>query len=366
MTFIWRSPPSALIVQKQIVIQEKIPLTPLTAMHVGGSARFFLCVKNIEELKEGIVWAKEKSVPVFVLGSGSNILIPDEGLDALVIKMEIKGIEYTEKDDNRFLVEVGAGEVWDDLVADTVNKGLHGLENLSLIPGTVGAAPVQNIGAYGAEVRDTIESVEVFDMETENVVKLTNEQCKFGYRDSIFKTLKGKKYIIVKVFFLLEKNGTLNTTYRGVKEHFEKEKKVLTLASMRDAIIALRKSKLPNVADIGTVGSFFKNPIVSAEELKRLTIAHPNLVAHILGDGSAKLSAAWLLEFVGKYKDFRRGVVGTYSKHALVLVHYGGGATVDVEELADEMVEKIKKETGIILEREVLLVDKKSFFQKNN
>jgi len=364
MTFIWRSPPSALIVHKQIVIQEKISLTPLTTMHVGGSARFFLCVKKVDELKKAVAWAKENNTPMFVLGSGSNIIVPDDGLDALVIKMEIKGVTYTEKDNDSVLIEVGAGELWDDLVADTVEKGLHGLENLSLIPGTVGAAPVQNIGAYGVEVRDTIEAVEVFDMETEKVIRLTNEECKFGYRDSIFKTLAGKKYIITKVFFVLKQNGEFNTTYRGIKEYFETEEKVLTLSTMRDAIIALRNSKLPSVTDIGTVGSFFKNPIVSHGRLKELTGTYPNISAHDLEDGSVKLSAAWLLEFVGGYKDFRKGVVGTYPKHALVLVHYGGGATADVEEFADEMVEKIKKETGIILEREVLLVSKENFFTK--
>jgi UDP-N-acetylmuramate dehydrogenase len=242
--------------------QENISLKELTTFKIGGNARFFARIKNISDLEKAITFAHEKNLKIFVLGGGSNILFHDQGFDGLVVKMEIMDVVINGNVGDKVIVSAGAGVEWDLLVAGTVAHRLYGLENLSLIPGTVGAAPVQNIGAYGSEVKNTIEWVEAIDIDTGNVRRFSNHECAFGYRTSFFKTPAGKKYIIARVGFSLTRNGKINTSYRDIAEYIKNNAisdAELSLQKIRDMVIDIRTKKLPNLKEYGTAGSFFKN-----------------------------------------------------------------------------------------------------------
>ena len=339
-------------------IQENVLLAPFTTFRIGGAARFFVQVKNIAELKEAVGFAKEKNAPIFVLGRGSNVLISDDGFAGLVIKNEIKGI--VEEDAVRLIA--GAGENWDNFVKFTVEeKGLYGLENLSWIPGTVGASPVQNIGAYGAEAKDTIEWVEVLNPTTLKIEKLLNADCQFGYRDSIFKHER-KNNIILRVAFLLKKNAKLSVDYKDLQKYFEERKSVPSLCGVRDAVVEIRKAKLPDTAKIGTAGSFFKNQTISKTDYQKLLEKFPTMPAFpvnekiVTGQEQVKIPTAWILDNICGFKGVRRGEVGVYENQALVLVNFGKGTAKEVKNLADEMVACVKEKTGITISPEVEFV----------
>jgi UDP-N-acetylmuramate dehydrogenase len=374
-------------------ILENVSLAELTTFKIGGPARYFCAITNVEELKEALDFAKSPahSLPIFILGGGSNILVSDKGFAGLVIKMEIRGTdvaggkkEFAKKnggekadkkneDETSQFVEItaGAGEIWDDLVAFTVRRGLGGLENLSLIPGTVGAAPVQNIGAYGAEVKDTISAVEVFNIETGEVRNMKNAECRFSYRDSIFKKPEGKKYIITRVTFRLSKKLALKTDYKDVANYLKTQQislGELDLKKVREIVIAIRRAKLPDVSKssqnkIGTAGSFFKNPIVSGAKYQELKKLYPDM-PHFLpnpsrsqnGQEKVKIPAAWLLDKLCGFKGYRDESVGVYENQALVLVNFGGASAANVMTLAKKMADDVFEKTGIKLEREVRVV----------
>lgn len=337
------------------MIREKVPLARMTTMNVGGDARYFLSVASDEGVRRAIGFAREKKVPLFVLGGGSNTVFGDNGFDGMVVRMEIKGVSFFDKGDTVRVV-AGAGEEWDALVATTVSRGLHGLENLSLIPGTVGGAPVQNIGAYGREVSSTLAWVEAIDRESGALVRIKNYECLFGYRRSVFQAKEGSRYIIVRVAFDLPKHAPLAMEYDDVRAYFARTGVAPTLASVRDAIVDIRKGKLPDVRVIGTAGSFFKNPTVPLSVVEALLKTHPTLRHTPVDAVTTKVSAAWLLDAVCGYKGLRVGSVGVHEKHALVLVHYGGGTASDIRKLSEEMADCVKKKTGIELEREVMFV----------
>ncbi|PIR41011.1 MAG: UDP-N-acetylenolpyruvoylglucosamine reductase [Candidatus Yonathbacteria bacterium CG10_big_fil_rev_8_21_14_0_10_43_136] len=332
-----------------IHIEENIKLAPFTTMRVGGNARFFARVKDVDDLNDAIIFAREKSLPIFILGGGSNTLVSGDGFSGLVIKIEIKGIVYK---DNR--VTASAGEMWDDVVRDTVARNLWGIENLSLVPGTVGGAVVQNIGAYGVEARETISSVEAFDIEKSEIKTFSRDKCEFGYRGSIFK--KNKNLIIVSATFELAQHGAPHTDYEDVKKYFEDNRiSEPSLAEIRDAIVAIRVKKMP-VPPIGTAGSFFKNPVVSAQKYESLKNEFPEIKAYPQGDNTYKLSSAWLIDHVGEWRGARRGDSGVHEKQALIIVNYGNASAEEILSLACEIKNDVKEKTGVTLEEEVVMM----------
>lgn len=298
-----------------IHIQENVSLIPYTTFKTGGTARFFCEVQTIDELKEVLALHKK----YFILGGGSNILIND--FDGVVIKMNI---------DN-------AGKNWDDFVAENMAQGKHGLENLSYIPGTVGAAPVQNIGAYGVEAKDRIEKVYTINAKTLEERVFSNAECKFAYRDSIFK--KEKEWIITKVEFNF--TDKINTSYKGLEG-------LTTPQEIRDAVIKIRKEKLPDWHILGTAGSFFKNPIVPIN-----SIQYPDLPKYPYSDTHEKISLAWIIDKVCGLKGYRKGNVGLYQNQALVIVNYGGATTKEIDDFANEIASVVKEKAGLTIEREV-------------
>ncbi|MHB1117913.1 MAG: UDP-N-acetylmuramate dehydrogenase [Minisyncoccota bacterium] len=334
-------------------IKERVPLAPMTTMRVGGNARFFIHIESADDLREGLVFAREQNLPIFILGGGSNTLVPDEGFPGLVMKIEMKGISYEENDP---LVNViaNAGETWDDVVREAVSHRLWGIENLSLIPGTVGGAVVQNIGAYGVEARDIVLWVEAFDMRTMQLKRFSRDECMFGYRESIFK--KDNNLVVMRAAFSLRHNGAPHIEYQDVEAYFE-EKGVSTpsLLDIREAIVTIRTAKMPT-SQLGTAGSFFKNPVISEEEFKSLVKVYPEIKAYKQEDNTVKLSAAWLLDKIGGFRGYRQGDAGAYEHQALVLVNYGTATAENILSLAREMKNVIKEKTNVVLEEEVVMM----------
>jgi UDP-N-acetylmuramate dehydrogenase len=330
-------------------IQKNIPLAQYTTFKIGGPASFFCMVKTEDELLQAVEFARREQIQFFVLGGGSNVLIHDKGFNGLVIKICLEGIEY--RDDG--VVTAAAGENWDELVEETVSRGFYGLENLSAIPGTVGATPVQNIGAYGAEVCNTIIFVRALDTKMMEFVELSNDECKFSYRDSIFKHDKGR-YIITQVAFKLSKTGEVNTSYREVREYVTKHNIANpTPEDIRHAVIEIRWGKLPDWKLWGTAGSFFKNPIIKADHFERLQGEYPGIPGFPEEDGKIKVSLGWILDRVCDVKGLCVGNVCTYEKQALVLVAKPGATSEEVVKLAHDLMDMVKEKTGIQIEGEV-------------
>ncbi len=354
-----RRPEFGVISMKDLVIQENIVLRDYTTFKIGGNARYFCVIKNTEDLKSARVFAEQKRVPIFILGGGSNILISDDGFDGLVIKNEIKGIQYEKQPDGKTLTTVGAGEVWDFFVSDTIAHDLGGLENLSGIPGTVGASPVQNIGAYGAEVKDTIVSVTAIDHITGEEKIFSHDECQFSYRHSFFKTYAGKKWVITYVQFLLDSLKPISIEYKDLVTYFvPKNYTTISRQNVRDAVLAIRHAKLPELKSLGTAGSFFKNVTISKQQYENLKIKWPNLPGFpVLTSDSrlltTKIPLAWILDNICGFKGMRVGEVGVYKNQALVLINYGQGTAVDIANLAKSMQEKVYEMTGITIEPEV-------------
>jgi len=343
-------------------LEENVLLQKFTTFRVGGPAKVFVIVRSFAELLEAATYAKDNKLPIFVLGGGSNILVSDQGFSGMVIKLATTGIKYeTTNTGKKILVNVAAGENWDDFVLDTTNRGLFGLENLSGIPGSVGAAPIQNIGAYGSELKDVLVSVEVFDMKTLKTEHLSNKECLFGYRDSIFKRKENSDLVVVSITLELKKNGQTNISYRDLAKFFSKNPKgqLPSNAEVREAVLSIRKEKLPDLKKYGTAGSFFKNPILPKEKFAKLSERFPGLPSYAV-DGDkigqkdlVKISAAWLIDKVCHLKDFRRGSVGTYPNQALVLINYGGATASEIFAFGRTIEVCVKEKTGIDLEWEV-------------
>ncbi len=339
-------------------IQENIALAEYTTFKIGGPARFFCSVTTEEELVKAVEFARNKSLSIFVLGGGSNVLVNDRGFDGLVIRVELKGITYTPLAEagqvsEQVLVSAAAGEQWDTLVEETVSRDLFGLENLSAIPGTVGATPVQNIGAYGAEVSATIEKVRVLDTRTSEFVDFSNQQCQFSYRNSIFKSDKNH-FIITSVDFRLAKNGAVNIEYRDVKDYFaKKEISHPSLAEVRNAVIDIRWNKLPDWKLWGTAGSFFKNPIVTMDKFTELKNKYPELPGYSEPDGKMKIPLGWVLDKICNAKGLSVGNASVYEKQSLVLVAKPGATSEEIVSIAQELMKRVKDATGIEIEGEV-------------
>ena len=338
-------------------IEENIPLKELNTFRTGGCARYFARVSNISELKEALQFSKEKNLPFFVLGRGANLLISDQGYDGLVIKMEIKGVEFQEQKNGMTRVIGGAGEDWDNFVAQTVEKALVGLENLSLIPSSVGAAPVQNIGAYGREAKDTVAWAETFNSETNEVKIFSPEDCAFGYRESFFKTAMGKQYIVTRVAFDLEKNGALKTEYRDVKEYFlQHHISEPNVTDVRNAIVEIRTYKLPDIRKDFTAGSYFKNLVLPHEIADEIIKKYPDIAVYPAEGGKKKLATAWILDHICGFRGVQKGNVGTYKNQALVVVNNGNATTNEILDFAKMISTNVKEKIGVELEAEVQVI----------
>jgi UDP-N-acetylmuramate dehydrogenase len=328
-------------------IQENVSLAQYTTFKVGGPAKFFCLIKKEDELLEAVKFAEQNNLPVFIIGGGSNLLVSDSGYSGLVIKLDIKGIIFSSNK-----VIACAGEDWDDFVQETLDKGFNGLENLSAIPGTVGASPVQNIGAYGVEVADFIEEVRVFDTKNHNFISVSNKDCQFAYRDSVFKHQKGR-FVVVSVTFNLKQDGKTNLSYKDLEEYFDKKKTNPNPKEVREAVIEIRSKKLPDWKKWGTAGSFFKNPIIGIQKYVDLKQHYPDLPGFPDCDGNIKVSLAWILDKVCNAKNLAVGNAFVYEKQALVLVAKPGASASDILELSRKIQDLVKEKTGIVIEAEV-------------
>lgn len=335
-------------------IKVQFPLRELTTLKVGGNARYFCLADSLDDLKEAFAFAKKQNVPILILGGGSNLLIGDEGFAGLVIKINFLGLDFCEVGD---LAEViaGAGENWDAFVATTIEHHLSGLENLSGIPGTVGGTPVQNVGAYGVEVKDSINWVEAVNVETGEVKRFSNQECHFGYRNSFFKTPAGKKFVIVRVSYLLSRKFEPNISYTDLAAYFAAQKP-LDAAEVRVAVIKIRAGKFPDLNKIGTAGSFFKNPIVHHTVAAKLKDRYPGLPTFSHKGDHVKLSLAWILDKVCFLKGFRHKSTGLFEKQPLVLVNYGDATAEEIKNFSQLVKSKVQATTGIEIEEEVQIV----------
>ena len=337
-------------------MKTNVNLRPYNSFGFDALAKYFVEINAIDDLQTLIRSEELKKHKTLILSGGNNILFQEDVFDGLVVYINTKGIEILWEDENEVIVRAQAGEDWPDFVRFCVSKNWHGIENLAHIPGKVGAAPVQNIGAYGMELKDSFLQCEAIELTTGNKRVFTKEECRFGYRKSIFKSeLKGQ-YVITSVDLLLKKNAPLNLDYGNIKAYLEQngiEKP--TLQQLHDAICAIRDAKLPDVKQIGSAGSFFKNPVISAEQFETLQKQYPNIPHYPDAEGMVKVPAGWLIEQAG-WKGWRDEHVGVYDKQALVLVHYGGGKGQDIVELAHKIQDSVEAKFGIKISPEVNFV----------
>lgn len=335
------------------LIQRNVPLHPYTTFHIGGVADYFAKVSTEAELKEVLHFAKQADVPVFILGGGSNVLVSDEGFSGLVILMNIKGRAYEQVGEDTYHLRAGAGEILDEVVEATVQKNLWGLENLSSIPGTVGAIPVQNVGAYGVEVSSIIISVDAINIKTFEEKKFSNDECQFLYRDSFFKHSIGKEWCITFVTLSLTTTYSPKLQYADLALH---EGTHATPTSVRTIVQDIRAQKFPNWNEIGTAGSFFKNPIIAVAEYEVLKLQYEGIPGYVQPDGMVKVSLGYILDKVCGLKGFCNGPVCLYEKQALVLVAHKGATATDVKNFSDAIKEKVFSKTNIQIECEVLFL----------
>lgn len=319
-------------------------------------AKYFVEIRDIQQLEALIATDIFKQEKHLILSGGNNVLFQNDVFDGLVVFINTKGVEILREDENEVVVRAKAGEDWPDFVKFTVSKGWYGLENLAHIPGKVGAAPVQNIGAYGIELEDSFLQCKAMDLATGETKVFSKEECRFGYRESIFKSeLKGQ-FVITSVDFLLKKNAPLHLDYGNIKAYLEQNGiENPTLQQLHDAICAIRDAKLPDVKQIGSAGSFFKNPVIEAAQFEALQKDYPNIPHYDEPNGKVKVPAGWLIEQSG-WKGWRDEHVGVYDKQALVLVHYGGGKGLDIVELARKIQDSVEAKFGIRISPEVNFV----------
>jgi len=337
-----------------MLIQENISLTSFNSFGCKATANYFCTIKRKNEIDEAISWCEHQEKPFLVLGGGSNILFTKD-FEGLVIKMEMKGIQLIKETPREVLISVGAGENWHLLVKYCVQKAWGGIENLSLIPGTVGAAPIQNIGAYGVEAKETIQQITAYDTHTKQWVILDNDACQFSYRNSLFKKEKNR-YIIAEVQFLLQKQPTLHTDYGVIREVLhQKQIKQASIEDISNAIIEIRTEKLPDPSILGNAGSFFKNPTVNHEIFNKIKENHPTLVAFPISNNEYKIAAGWLIEQAG-WKGKKQGSVGCYEKQALVIVNYDQATGKEIYNFSEAIIQSVNNMFGIQLEREVNII----------
>ncbi len=334
-------------------LEENVPLAPLTTLGIGGPARFFFRAASVDDVREALEWARANERRLFLLGGGSNLLISDDGFDGLVLQLDLRGITV-ESEDEHAIVKVAAGEPWDAFVAKAVESGWAGVECLSGIPGSTGATPIQNVGAYGQEVSETIIRVEALDRTTGLVTWFTNSECLFGYRSSRFRNRERDRYVVLSVTFRLKRGGAATVRYPELQRHIDEHGIALgDLRGVRESVIAIRKRKGmvldPADPDTRSDGSFFMNPIVPAPP--------PGIdMPHFPAPNGVKLSAAWLIEQAGFHKGFVHGNVGLSSKHTLAIINRGGGTASEVVELVEMIQRGVREKFGIEILPEPIFV----------
>ncbi|WP_342653273.1 UDP-N-acetylmuramate dehydrogenase [Pseudomonas sp. F3-2] len=331
-------------------LQSDVSLKPYNTFGVDVRARLFAEARTDEDVREALAYSAQNRIDLLVLGGGSNLLLTGD-VDALVLRMASRGIRIVHEDCDRAIVEAEAGEPWHPFVQDMLAQGLAGLENLSLIPGTVGAAPMQNIGAYGVEIKDVFHSLVAMDRLNGELREFSLQDCAFGYRDSVFKHQTGR-WMILRVRFALTFAARLHLDYGPVRQRLEEQGiKDPTPVHVSKAICAIRSEKLPDPAVLGNAGSFFKNPLVPADVAARIKQAHPGLVTYPQPDGQVKLAAGWLIEQAG-WKGFREGDAGVHALQSLVLVNYGSASGHDLLNLAQRIQADVLERFGVTLEME--------------
>lgn len=334
-------------------IQENISLKPYNSFAIDVKARSFASFSDIEELSELVTPASK--LGTLILGGGSNILFTQD-FNGLVLKNEIKGIVKIKEDDEFVYIQAGAGENWHQFVLYCIENEWAGVENLSLIPGCVGASPMQNIGAYGVEIKDVFHELKAFHRKEKTNYTFDLNACGFGYRESVFKRKYKDEFVITNVTFRLRKQPVFNTSYGAIEQELERmEVKELSIKAIADAVINIRSSKLPNPKEIGNAGSFFKNPEVSKEQFSILQNEFPSIVGYGLSNGNMKLAAGWLIEQCG-WKGYRKGDAGCHAMQALVLVNYGNATGEEIYNLSEEILQSVREKFGVMLEREVNIV----------
>ena len=335
-------------------VAENFSLKQYNTFGVDVMARKFISVHRTDELRD--VLQQAYASEIFVLGGGSNMLLTKD-IDKTVIHIGLKGIELISESRDEVILKVGAGENWHQFVLYCIEKGYGGLENLSLIPGNVGTAPVQNIGAYGVELKDSFESCEAMRIQTLEIDSFNAEQCEFGYRNSVFKNKLKGEYIITSVNFRLsKKDHKLSTTYGAIQAELDKhEIKEPTIKNVSDAVISIRQQKLPDPRELGNSGSFFKNPVIKETEFKKLQKQFPEMPFYALHANQIKIPAGWLIDQAG-LKGYRQGDAGVHKNQALVLVNYGNATGQEILALSKEIQNKIYKKYGIQLEPEVNVI----------
>ena len=335
-----------------MTIQQNISLKPYNTFGLEATAELFVEIKSIEELKVILQNPDFQSVNKLFLGGGSNILLTKD-YDGLVVKINLKGINKVFEDEAHIHIQAGAGEIWHKLVTYCVDNQYAGMENLSLIPGTVGAAPMQNIGAYGVEIKDIFEELQALNLETLKIETFKVNDCHFGYRESIFKHQFKGKYVIISVTFKLNKVPVYKVAYGDIQKTLEEMNvSELSIKAVSDAVVSIRKSKLPDPAEIGNSGSFFKNPEISKVQYEEIKTKFENIPSYPINEITVKVPAGWLIEQAG-WKGFRDGQIGIHARQALVLVNYGGGTGEQIKALSAKIQASVLEKFGISLSTEV-------------
>ncbi len=335
-----------------LTIQSNVSLKSYNTFGIDATARYLVEVDNDEDIQTLLQLPDVQTLPKLILGGGSNLLLTQD-FNGLVVKINIKGIQTIKEDQDNIWVQAGAGENWHEFVMYCVERKWAGLENLSLIPGTVGAAPMQNIGAYGVEIKDTFYRLEAVHIATGQKRIFTREECKFGYRDSVFKNEVKGEYIISSVQFKLHKTPTFYISYGDIQKTLDQMSvKELNIKAISEAVIKIRKSKLPDPAEIGNAGSFFKNPEILTSHYQQLQQLYPAIPGYVVSEDTTKVPAGWLIEQCG-WKGKRLGNIGVHTKQALVLVNYGGGKGAEIKQLAEKIQASVEEKFGIKLHTEV-------------
>ncbi|MBN8718295.1 MAG: UDP-N-acetylmuramate dehydrogenase [Sediminibacterium magnilacihabitans] len=334
-------------------ISQHLSLKPYNSFAIDVKAKYFAAFESVMVLEELLSAAGHEQM--LVLGGGSNILFTGD-FNGWVLKNECKGIRLIDEDDNYFYVKAAAGENWHQFVMHCIAQGYAGVENLSLIPGNVGASPMQNIGAYGVEIKDVFHELEAFHREERKLVTFTLADCSFGYRESVFKNKYKDQFIILNVTFRLRKKPVFNTSYGAIEQELEKMGvQERSIKAISEAVIHIRRSKLPDPAETGNAGSFFKNPTIPTLQFEQLQQSFPTIVGYPAGAGQTKVAAGWLIEQCG-WKGYRKGDAGCHARQALVLVNYGNATGAEIVQLSTDIINSVQEEFGIHLEREVNLV----------
>lgn len=334
-------------------VLENFPLKDLNTFGVAANARYYAAFDSIASLND--ILSKYPGQPLLILGGGSNVLLTKD-FDGLVLKNDIRGIRKVSEDAEFVYIKAGAGENWHQFVLYTIEHGWGGLENLSLIPGCVGASPMQNIGAYGVEIKDVFEQLTAFHLNERSNYTFRAQACEFGYRESVFKRKYKGQFVIANVTFKLRKQPVLNTSYGAIAAELKARGiEHPTIRDVSDVVISIRQSKLPDPKETGNAGSFFKNPSITIPQFDELKKKYPDMVAYLNPDGTMKLAAGWLIEQAG-WKGYRQGDAGVHARQALVLVNHGQATGAEIVALSEQIIASVKEKFGVELEREVNIV----------